>query len=203
MTPSPSPTDLPGVETIAAGTPLYRLHRTTNNPAFFDTSGHGRFNPPETLTSRFGTLYLAREPAGAFIETLGRIRYLRPDDIAQRRLTTVTFARAVTGFAVDAASNRFYGDFDLAAEAVSTCANYTRPQQLAAVLRDEAFDAITYPARHDNSATLRSVAVFGPSGSHSPDDVFTKWTSEPVASALIEEMVARYGFELVDDAPLP
>lgn len=201
ITPAPS-SDSPGTSTVAAGTPLYRLHRVSHSPSFFDTSRYGRFNPSGSLTSVFGTLYLAFEPAGAFIETLGRSRYLTLDAVNRREMTTITFARPLIAFVLDATINRFHHDFDLAGEAIATRTDYARTQQLAVLLHADGFDAISYPARHDNSATLRSLAVFGPPGDHSPDDVFAECISEPVASALVDDMVARYGFGLVDDTPL-
>lgn len=73
----PPPTDLrfrslPIIE-IAAGDPLYRVHRTGQAPVFF---GPGPSRPPtyrfDPQSGRFGVLYVAPGPDAAMIETLLR-----------------------------------------------------------------------------------------------------------------------------------
>lgn len=58
---------------IAAGEPLYRVHRSTFEPIFY---GPGSGNPPsfrfDCLSGRFGVLYIAPGPDAAMIETLLR-----------------------------------------------------------------------------------------------------------------------------------
>lgn len=57
---------------VAAGTPLHRIHRDRPGAiAWFDKSAHGRFNLTDVPDG--GTCYLAHDPLGAYIETLGRI----------------------------------------------------------------------------------------------------------------------------------
>jgi hypothetical protein len=48
--------------------PWVRIHRVEHDPLFFGTTGGNRFDDP---LRRFGVLYAAEEPAGAFIEVFG------------------------------------------------------------------------------------------------------------------------------------
>jgi len=106
------------------------VHR--RDPAYFDFGRHGRFNPPSHLADRFGTLYLSTTPAGAFVETLGRSRYLVEADIYERRLTICKFARPLRMFRVSSRSNRFrYTELDLAHDAVATTADSRRATGIA------------------------------------------------------------------------
>lgn len=64
--------DLP-IWAVAAGEPLYRVHRSHHDPVFF---GPGAGNPPayrfDSISGRFGVLYVAPGPDAALIETLLR-----------------------------------------------------------------------------------------------------------------------------------
>lgn len=64
--------DLP-IREVAAGEPLYRVHRSHHHPIFF---GPGAGNPPayrfDSISGRFGVLYVAPGPDAAMIETLLR-----------------------------------------------------------------------------------------------------------------------------------
>ena len=48
--------------------PWARIHRKEHDPLFFGATGRNRFDDP---LGRFGVLYAAQEPAGAFIEVFG------------------------------------------------------------------------------------------------------------------------------------
>lgn len=64
--------DLP-IRVVAAGEPLYRVHRSHHDPIFF---GPGAGNPPayrfDSISGSFGVLYVAPGPDAAMIETLLR-----------------------------------------------------------------------------------------------------------------------------------
>ena len=84
--------DLPIME-IAAGEPLYRVHCSDLGPVFF---GPGTDNPPnyrfDSISGRFGVLYIAPGPDAAMIETILRqpqrltVSY---NEIKERSLTTL------------------------------------------------------------------------------------------------------------------
>jgi hypothetical protein len=72
-----STTALP-ISIVAAGTTLYRVHRTRNDPVFFGPGkdAPGRPLPPsfrfDSPSGAFGVLYIAKELAGAVVETILR-----------------------------------------------------------------------------------------------------------------------------------
>ena len=65
-------TDLP-IDAIPAGTPLHRVHRSTNHPIFF---GPGPGAPPtyrfDSATGLFGVLYVGLSFTASFVETVLR-----------------------------------------------------------------------------------------------------------------------------------
>jgi hypothetical protein len=195
------------VETYPPGTAFFRIHRHDRSPAYFDTGPAGRFNPPADLATRFGTLYLATTPEAAFVETLGRIRYLTASAIEERRLSTVTLPRPLRTLRLDARANRFrYPGIDLAADAVATTVDYSIPQRLAGLAwadPDGSFDGITSRARHDNAFDLVTVAVFGEPGPHPVRDTFADVKTDTIPPALVNAMVAAFGFEVIPDTGLP
>lgn len=54
---------------IAPESDWFRLHKAELSPVYFGRTGEGRFDSPN---SAFGTLYLARDLAGAFVEVFCR-----------------------------------------------------------------------------------------------------------------------------------
>src|SRR5262249_58588333 len=54
--------------TVLLAGPWVRIYRVEHDPLFFGTTGRNRFDDP---LRRFGVLYVAEEPAGAFIEVFG------------------------------------------------------------------------------------------------------------------------------------
>jgi hypothetical protein len=194
-------------EIIPAGQRLYRVHRASRSPAYFDTGRDGRFNPPEGLAASFGTLYLSTSPEGAFIETLGRARYLVEADIDERRLTICSFSAALRVFRVASRANRFrYHGLDLAHDAVATTSDYSKSQLLAGLVREDSnisFDGISYTARHDNSQLLTSLALFGEPGSHPAEQVFADHKTDDIPARIVDDMLRQFGFELITEVPLP
>jgi hypothetical protein len=77
--------------TWPAQQPLSRVHRVEHDTAYFATGQDGRFNPP-LPEAGFGTLYLSSHPRGAFVETLGRFRYISQAMINERVLAEVLTA---------------------------------------------------------------------------------------------------------------
>lgn len=193
----------PVITTIDAGVNLYRIHLADHSAAFFDTSRSGRFNPPEALTSEFGTLYAATSPATAFIETLGRRREVPQRRIDERRLSVVRFTRSLRLLDLAARHNRFpYPDTDIAAEAIVAGTDYPRSQHLAGLVNNDArFEGVIYPARHDIAGRLLAVAVFGPPGEH--DDIPAGVTTTTIPDELIEQMIGEFRFQINPTDTLP
>ena len=73
MTPPRPPADLdartPLTVTLPPGTALHRFYPAGREPIYFDTSPMGRLNAPD---GRYGVLYAAARPEGAFAETFLR-----------------------------------------------------------------------------------------------------------------------------------
>ncbi len=197
------PDSTPATTTIEGGVDLFRIHQAEHHPAFFDTSRHGRFNPHEALTSQFGTLYVGTSPAAAFVETLGRVRYLSQREVDRRRLSVVRFSTPLRLLDLADRHNRFpYPGVDLAGDAILGSAEYTSSQQLAAAVNhDDRFDGVIYPVRHDNAGRYLGVAVFGPP--RQQEDIFASVATGPIPAGLIEQMVDEFGFEIIPDSPLP
>jgi hypothetical protein len=95
------PTDLAvqalPLETIPAGTVLYRVHRSANGPIFF---GPGAGKVPvyrfDSAKNLFGILYISREPNGAIVETLCRnpqFDVIARDDVIERSQTKLICKR--------------------------------------------------------------------------------------------------------------
>src|SRR5918992_5010989 len=75
-------------KTLKAGMNLYRIHRTSRAPWFFDGSGRGRFDPSGTPGR--GACYWAEDPLGAWVEVFRTRMILTQDDIEARRLSVLT-----------------------------------------------------------------------------------------------------------------
>jgi hypothetical protein len=85
------------VHVVASGTALYRAHRSMHDPVFF---GPGPGNPPtfrfDSLSGKFGVLYVGLGMAGALVETLLRNparRMVDYTDIASRSVTLIHSGR--------------------------------------------------------------------------------------------------------------
>lgn len=73
--------------------PWCRIHRASRGPIHFGRSPDGRFNAP---AREFGVLYLATDPFGAFVETLGQVignGVVALSDVAARSLCWATTIR--------------------------------------------------------------------------------------------------------------
>jgi RES domain len=188
------------VQTINTRTPLYRVHRTSNGPAFFDTGPHGRFNPPATCHT-FGTCYLAVDPMAAFLETCGRRSTILREDIEIRSLTTVTLNSAIRLFDILDPRNRahFHG-VDLTGH-MSASFDYDRTQPLAQLIFEEGFAGVWYKISHDPSLTLTGIGLFGEPGDHDPLSVFATCKTDAIPVTLVSSAEGDYGVEVTRYGP--
>ena len=177
------------VRTLSA--PWYRLHARGRQAVFFGRTGLGRFDAP---AGEFGTLYLAEDVPGAFVETFGQAtarRILALPDLARRRLARIEPPRPLrlvdltgAGLArIGADARLFAGDHAVA-----------RRWALALHRHPRAPDGVLYPARHDPSR--RAAAVF--------DRVRGRFRAKDLGSLderrnarLLAGLLDRYGFGLV------
>lgn len=75
--------------------PWIRIHRTQHDPLFFGATGRNRFDDP---LGRYGVLYAAQEPAGAFIVVfgfgvVGGVNTVRESELVARAYSSIEVAR--------------------------------------------------------------------------------------------------------------
>ena len=78
---------------IDTTTALYRIHQRHLHPAWFNTDGSLRFDPPPSHRDRFGVCYLGLGPLAAYVEVFGRIRAVPQAEFDRRRLSKLTISR--------------------------------------------------------------------------------------------------------------
>jgi len=170
----------------------FRFHAPGRAPVHFGRKAENRFNAPG---GEFGVLYLAADPAGAFIEVFGRVsgpRVVTPGQLARRNLAEVRPPRSLrlvnligAGLArIGADARLFAGEHEVARR--WTAALHWHPQ---------APDGILYPARHDPSR--QAAAVF--------NRVKGKFRTRSLGRldeqrnrALLAELLDRYGFGWIE-----
>ncbi|MCC0179365.1 RES family NAD+ phosphorylase [Waterburya agarophytonicola K14] len=145
----PPPLDLDRRElplkSFAAATIFYRVHKSKNDPIYFNNSGGGRLDTSE------GVLYLGIDEYVAFRETIGRFnkyRLISSEELEKRRMTEVKSSHALSlvdltaeGLTLLDADNRLF------------TGNYKIAQQWSKAIQDHPSkpDGIYYRSRHDPS----------------------------------------------------
>lgn len=133
---------------VAAATRIHRFYTAAYEPIYFDRSDAGRLNDCE---GKFGVLYAAARPDGAFVETFLRkqLRMLDEGFIAKKGYVELEVLSELTFIKLAGP-----GLARLAATAAVTHAGepYDIPQQWSRRLHDLplAADGIAYNARHDD-----------------------------------------------------
>lgn len=187
---------------VAPGTNLYRVHRRrSGSVAFFDISTHGRFNLTD-LVGR-GTCYLALEPLGAYLETLGRVLTRSRTDLADREYSVVTLDRVLSLFDLtrsDVRSAYRSEGLDLTAT-ISGGDDYSDSQRLSRLAHDDGYDGIVYKARHDPGCQYESVALFGPAGSNEHNAVFATCATTAIPEELVKAGTDTFGIVVLPDPP--
>lgn len=188
---------------IKAGTRLHRIHSTRQGSlAYFDTTSDGRFNLTDVAGR--GTCYLAFDPLGAYVETLGRILTRPRSDVHRRRHSVVTVGRDLNLFDLtqSASRNAYQAEgLDLTAT-IGAGDSYTNPQRLARLIHDDHFDGIVFTARHDPGHTLSCIALFGPSGPNDTERVFDTCKTAEISDELIEAGRTTFGIEILPEPTL-
>jgi hypothetical protein len=173
---------------------LYRIHRAIHDPRFFCDSGVGRFDLDPSTGA--GTCHLGTSELGAFVEALGRTRFLTQDMIDERSLSAMTLTRPL--HLADLTDRKVLGQFGIAGD-LSVGDDYTKPREWAGRLYEAGFDGIYYAARHDPGFTERSVAVFG---NEETGEKLFEIDTEPIPEWLVEEACREFGFTVWPATPL-
>lgn len=182
---------------IGTSTPLFRIHQHYLHPAWFNTDGSWRFDPPPSHRDRFGVCYLGVEPLAAYVEVFGRIRAVPQVEVDRRRVSELTVAHRVD--VADLTDRTVLGDFEITA-AHSTGTDYGPAQELASLLFDAGLDGVLYRVRHDPAMTLEGIALFGEPG-ETPGRFNSRKTGR-IPDSLIEAG-RQFHIDVLPTAPLP
>jgi hypothetical protein len=177
------------VRVLAVGTSLHRLHHRSLGPCWFSSFNAGdhragRFD----LTPHRGSSYWALQPEAAFLETIARrpVTIVPVGIIDRYALTSVELPEVMTCANSPVKRARAFG---LTAEFHST-SEYGITRLWAAALDDAGHNNLISIPRHDVTAKLRSVTLFGRSGEHRPPRWKKTLNTRPIPTATIDAMVA-------------
>lgn len=178
--------------TLPVGTALYRIHRATRAPWFFDGSGAGRFDPVGAPGR--GTSYWALSPLGAWVEVFRSRTLLTEEDISDRRLTVATLTGPLV--VADLAVARALKSGVTAA--TTSAGDYSASQELARAVQG-AERAIRWRLRHDLRGKSFGLALFGSFGD-APTGIETS-EAEAVPASLVERAGSVFGYEILPTPP--
>ena len=135
---------------VTVGGRWFRTHEIEHSPIHYGVGATWRFNDPER---RYGVLYLAQQPAGAFIESFGQLattaevpRRITSQELSRKALSELAPGRPVRlddltgkGLARVGADARIFAGDRKEAQAWSK-AIHDHPSEV---------DGLLYPTRHD------------------------------------------------------
>ena len=181
--------DLPIIE--LTGT-FRRIHPTTKNALFFGKTGRNRFDDP--TGKNFGTLYLARDHFGAFIESFGDSE---GNTISYGSLNQKSIAEVIASKVIRAVDLTAHGAAWLGAAGEVTASDHALSQQWADALwaHPDKPEAIYYRARHDQYRFC--TAIFNRVPSSSISVVSTVPLLDPAIRNRLGAMLNHYKFSLV------
>jgi len=154
------PADLAGrtplTLTLTTGTELHRFYPAGLEPIYFDNSLSGRLNAPD---GRYGVLYAAARPQGAFAETFLRTpgkTLLAPELIAAKGQALLRTLRPLTLIQLHGPGLARLG---ATAEVTHGGLPYDAPQAWSAALHDHPLqaDGVAYTARHDDAEVCYAI----------------------------------------------
>lgn len=141
---------------LPAGTELHRFYPAGLKPIYFDRSLAGRLNAPD---GRYGVLYAAAKPEGAFAETFLRTpgkTLLAPELIAAKGQARLQTRRPLTLIQLHGSGLARLG---ATAEVTHGGLPYEAPQAWSTALHDHPLqaDGVAYTARHDDAEVCYAI----------------------------------------------
>jgi hypothetical protein len=135
---------------VTVGGHWFRTHRVECSPIHYGTSARYRFDDPE---GRYGVLYLAQQPAGAFIETFGQLVTTPecPRRITSQELSTRALCELVARRPVRLVDLTGEGLARIGADARIFAGDHQDAQLWSKAIHEHPFevDGLLYPSRHD------------------------------------------------------
>lgn len=133
-----------------------RIHDHARGPIYFGKQPKNRFDAP---ASEFGTMYVARDAHGAFIETFGhdtgRTPFVSEPELKSRELSVVKASRKLRFFDLRGEGlARMGADSELTSGPDTTL---SRRWTLALHSHPKMADGILYRARHDPARTCAAI----------------------------------------------
>ncbi|MEH6718301.1 MAG: RES family NAD+ phosphorylase [Aurantimonas endophytica] len=146
----------PRVVAVPSGSILHRFYNVIQEPIYFDSTPSGRFNAPDRS---YGTLYAAKDRAGAFAETFLRTPGRTQIDsglLARKAYVRMQNVRALTLISLTGPGLAVLG---ATAEVTHGGLPYDVPQKWSRALAEHslAADGIAYTARHDDEQLCYAV----------------------------------------------
>jgi hypothetical protein len=171
----------------------FRTHSIDLPPVYYGKSGDGRFDDPKR---KYGVLYVAQKPNGAFIETFGQLitpvtprRRLTSQELSDKALSELVSDRPL--MLVDLTGS---GLAKIGADARIFAGDHPEAQLWSRALHDHPskVDGLYYPARHDPQH--RAAAIF---------DRSVTWTELSRKSWLslgivLRDILSEYDFALIE-----
>ena len=142
------------ITAFPAGFAWFRLHRKEHPPDFFGKTGAGRFDSPH---GGFGSLYIAVEPSGAFVEVFCR-QSVRAATV--KRLNAFHVAQFNTDRALKLVDLTGPGPVKMGlGDARPASGNYKIAQQWSQAFHDHPRkpDGLLYRSRHDPDQQLAAI----------------------------------------------
>jgi hypothetical protein len=182
------PPDLSGFPawTLGPNRVLARIHRLTNDPRFFGSSGYSRFDLP----SPRGTLYAAATAVGAFIEVFRGVPIVAQVEVDARLLALVHVSDERRLADCTVARARRFG----ITAAIHSTPDYALCQRWAEAFAAARFAGIRYRVSHDPSTRETGVALFGDEG---VDETITVDEDAPIPPDVIDKVRSRFGILVV------
>ncbi len=172
---------------LAPGVEIHRIHHANLGPFWFasrerDDVGGGRFD----LSNPNGASSWALQPEASFLETVARrpVSVIPLELLDRFGLSTVVLPSEIAAANTPVKRARSFG---LTGEFHTTSA-YPATRRWAGALFASGHHALIAIPRHDVTARLRSVTLFGRGGEHVPSGWRRATTTRAVPPTLIDQM---------------